>query len=262
MNDFMEARHGFDCLVEALRTPTGVAFRRMLDERHGGLGSEVVNRLHEWNAGIMLDSFATCFSEHSQAEDQHGRLSMWRAYGGRAGVALVFNVSSVMDNPADLGIHASPVEYETTSSFAVHFGPIVEAMDRNERYLSQLDRPLVQNAVFHALRMAVLCTKHPGFSEEREWRVVASPSMYQSWVFDREVEVARGVPQLVLKLNLKRYDEIDLDMSVAALVDRIIVGPCEHPVPIAMALQQVLVEGGVVNADRRISVSSIPLRHT
>ena len=262
MNDFMEARHGFDCLSDAFAKPAGISFLRLLNERYNNLGSEVMKQLQGWNAGILLDTFATCFSEHPYAEDDHGRLSMWRAYGGKAGVALVFNVSSIMQNDADLGIHASPVKYATRASFASHFEPIVEVMNTNEQYLSELDRSLVRNAVFHALRMAVLCTKHPGFSEEREWRVIASPTMYRSTIFEREVDVARGIPQLVLKLNLKLHAESALDLSVGALIDRVVVGPCEHPVAIAMALQHVLSEAGVAAADKRIAVSRIPLRHT
>ena len=40
-----------------------------------------------------------------------------------------------------------------------------------------LGRETVSASAFNMLRFAVLCTKHPGFLEEREWRIIASPRM-------------------------------------------------------------------------------------
>ncbi len=63
-----------------------------------------------------------------------------------------------------------------------------------------LERQQLSNAVFNALRMLALCTKHPGFEEEQEWRVVASPDMHDVKIARREVAVVRGVPQAVLRM--------------------------------------------------------------
>ena len=48
---------------------------------------------------IRLNTYITCVSEHQDSEDKHGRLSMWRAFGGGTGtrVGIVFEEDSVLD---------------------------------------------------------------------------------------------------------------------------------------------------------------------
>jgi hypothetical protein len=66
--------------------------------------------------------------------------------------------------------------------------------------------------------------KTPGFEEEQEWRVVASPDLYETKIGDREIEVARGVPQVVVKPQLRDRPDLGLGgLSLSDLIERVIV---------------------------------------
>jgi hypothetical protein len=39
--------------------------------------------------------------------------------------------------------------------------------------------------------------KHPGFYEEREWRIIYFPEMERSSVIEEAVASVRGVPQII-----------------------------------------------------------------
>lgn len=55
---------------------------------------------------------------------------------------------------------------------------------------------------FDVLKHAVLATKHPGFHEEREWRVIYSPAQQLSRHLSASLEIVRGIPQRIYKLPL------------------------------------------------------------
>jgi hypothetical protein len=111
------------------------------------------------------------------------------------------------------------------------------------------------------LRFAALSTKHPGFAEEKEWRVLYWPiSQEPSLWIKNEIISLGGVPQLVYKLPLENISSISLIAGIPDLLDRIIIGPTQFPVALGLAFQKLLADAGVGDADKRISLSGIPLR--
>lgn len=58
------------------------------------------------------------------------------------------------------------------------------------------------DAVTAALKFAVLSTKHVGFNEEREWRVIYRPFEFASAAVVEKVVAIRSTPQLVYQLPL------------------------------------------------------------
>ncbi len=262
MNDFMEISHGFDCLNAAYKGEAGKVLKGILDSCFPGVSEEVELFFNGWLPHIRSDTYLTCLSEHRADEDLHGRLSMWRAYGGSTGVALVLNGDVMFGTSNAIGAHSSPVLYANASSFADEFMNVVKGIERESDYVKSLGRDFVKNAVFTMLRFAVLCTKHPGFHEELEWRVVASPTIISSPRLISHVEVVRGVPQTVVKLKLENAPSEGLvGLAIPELLNRIIIGPCEFPGVIYRALHQVLREIGVQNVEQKIFISDIPLRH-
>ena len=262
MNDYMEVEHGFECLNAAYKAEPGQVFNRALDACFPGLAAELRDFFNAWLPGIRQETYMLCVSEHLPEEDQHGRLSMWRAYGGQAGVALVLN-GGVMFRASDaLGAYSSPVAYLTPDAFAADFARIAETIDAEAEYIRTLDRDTVKTYGFNMLRFAVLCTKHPGFHEEREWRVVASPAMHPSQLLTSSVEAVRGIPQTVLKLDLQNHpDQGLIGLALPELLNRIIIGPCEFPLVVLKAFRQLLAEAEVPEPESKIFVSDIPLRH-
>lgn len=261
MNDYMEVDHGFDCLNAAYKTEPGNVFSRALDACFTGLSEDIKNYFNEWLPHIRRDTYITCVSEHSAEEDQNGRLSMWRAYGGQAGIALVIKGDMMFNESDALGAYSHPVAYLSADRFAVEFLEIAKNIENEAEYIKSLDREIVKSFLFSMLRFAVLCTKHPGFHEEREWRVVACPTLRPSKLLVPTVEVVRGVPQTVLKIDLlNQPDQGLVGLSLSELLDRIIIGPCEFPQVILGAFRQLLAEAGVPDLDNKIAVSDIPLR--
>jgi hypothetical protein len=262
MNDYMEVEHGFECLNTAYKGEAGNVFKSTLDTCFSGLAAELEGDFNAWLPGIRQDTYMICVSEHSSSEDQHGRLSMWRAYGGQAGVALVFN-GAVMFNESDsLGAHASPVAYLNPETFAAEFSRTAQTIKDEAEYIKKLDRETVKSVAFNMLRFAVLCTKHPGFHEEREWRIVASPTMFPSQHLKSSIEVVRGTPQTVLKIDLQNHPEDGLvGLALPELLNCVIIGPCEFPLVISKAFQELLSVAEVPDVNKKIVVSDIPIRN-
>lgn len=262
MNDFGEVRHGFNCVDYALKGPCGEILAEALNSPFPGLYEEVKVMLSDHSFIIGAETYMTCLSEHLTDEDQRGRLSMWRAYGGSTGVAIVMN-GDVMFSASDaLRAYSSPVFYGDAEAFAAEFMKTANSLRQNPQLLSALGREDVKSTVFEILRFAVLCTKHPGFHEEREWRVIASPRLNPSPRLTQSVELVRGVPQLVLKIKLENVPEEGLvGLAPPELLNRIIIGPCEFPIPIFQAFDELLTRLGVSDPQKKVFISDIPLRH-
>lgn len=261
MNDFTEVEHGLHCVTAAYKSEAGERLKGVLEEEFGGISSELESLFNGWIPGFRLDTFVACFSEHLKDEDRHGRLSMWRAYGGDAGVALVVN-GGVFFRPSDaLAAYSSPVSYLDESSLTEELDAVASSLAKNKNLLRNLGRQGTKDAIFHMLRFAALCTKHPAFAEEREWRVVASPSMEFSPLLPVELETIGGIPQRVLKINLADHADKGLTgLEPKDLIERVLIGPCEHAEVIGQAILQALKLAGVPDPERKIVYTGIPLR--
>jgi hypothetical protein len=135
---------------------------------------------------------------------------------------------------------------------------VVRGIQQELPFLEQQEKDVIRNAVFIMLRFAVLCTKHPGFSEEREWRVVASPTIYSPPRLVTGVEVVRGVPQKVVKVKLENAPEEGLvGLALPELLDRIIIGPCQFADVTAQAFYQTLTELGFADPGNHIVVADL-----
>lgn len=261
MNDYMEVEHGFECLNHAYKGEAGQMFKKVLDENFPGAVTEIEARFNAWLPELKRNTYLTCVSEHHDSEDTFGRLSMWRAYGGMTGVALVLNSTPFYNETNALKAYSSPVAYLDETQFAKHFFQVAEGMASATDLIQQLGRETVFNITFNMLRFAVLCTKHPGFKEEREWRVIYSPTMELSDRIVPAIETIGSTPQKVFKIPLQNAPEHGLlGMEVPEILDRIIIGPTKFPNAIYQAFHQILTDLGVPNPEQRIAISDIPLR--
>jgi hypothetical protein len=261
MNDFREVEYGVDCLMRAYGGAAGGSLLRLMDELYAGSGAELDSRFKAWIPGFHWDTFLLCISEHHMIRDQMGRLSMWRAYASENGVALVLNKEVFRSNSDGLKAYISPVRYSTESTFDAEFSATVAGMRAEVETLRQLAREDLINHVFHALRYACVCTKHPGFAEEKEWRVIHSPALAPSDRVKIQVEPIRGLPQHVAKIKLEDDPESGfVGANPDALINRIILGPCQHPNTMRRALVDVMDQKRMANAMARVFSSDIPLR--
>lgn len=266
MNDFSEVQHGDACLSESWKDDeVGGRLRKLLSEIQGDLPDRLKNTFDSHASERTVASFLMSVSEHGDqqgAEEKYGRLSMWRAYGGDTNVALIFNNSPFMSEEVKLHAFSSPVLYKDVDGFKDEFVRLVEGLEAEFDFLKGLGADTVYERLYWAFHFASLSTKHPGFSEEREWRVIYSPSLIgQSPILREEIETIGGVPQKVIKLPLKA-DTVSgyTGYAVKEILEEIIVGPTETAWPIYESLAMLLEENGVDDAWAKVRRSDIPLR--
>lgn len=261
MNDRKEVRHGADFLRQAWNSEPGSAFKAVLEQIKPGVHAQLEKLLNDWLPHFEFGTYLTCVSEHCTGkEDKYGRLSMWRAYGGQTGIAIVLNNLPFLGTSDALKVYSSPVEYLDYEDFTREFLNIVTAMQREVDFLRTSDSGRVFNSIFHMLRFAVLCTKHPAFAEELEWRVVHTPALDQSKRLRYSIESVRGVPQEIYKIPLENVTEEGLiGVALPELIERVIIGPTEFKDAIFDAFFQELTSAGV-DPRGKIILSDIPVR--
>lgn len=260
MNDFMEVEHGLSSLADAYNSEIGKRFKTIVDDVFPALCKEIESNFNSFQNSFRYHTYIACVSEHMASEDIMGRLSMWRAYGRTSGIALVLKRDPFLAETDLIGAYASPVRYAPSSDVKVDFELIVNGLENNRDFLSRLPRELVANHLFNLFRWAVLATKHPGFAEELEWRVVYNPHLNPSKVMERDVKTIGGVPQIIYKLPLKRFDSDNFSTDISDFVERVIIGPTQFPSAVREAFVDLLNIAGVSNSEERVFVSDIPLR--
>ena len=262
MNDHSEIAHGTGILTGLLDGDLGKRLISVLDEVHDGLSNDVRAQFDQDAHDARDRTFMTSLCEHEHA-DRLGRLSMWRAYGGRkGGVALVFNPDVVTDPGVNVGLYASPVLYGGEHEVAVELGKVIYGLEQNPHVLATVDPWMAARVIAGALHFALLSTKHPGFQEEREWRILCMPrELTQDSVVRPFVQSVGGIPQKMYKLPFDGHDGASLpQFGWSKLLDRIIVGPSLFPETIKDALESKLKEHGLARWDQIVSISEIPLR--
>jgi hypothetical protein len=261
MNDYREIEHGVDCIEMALEKGEGAVFLRALDAAHPGISEKVIRAFLGWKSELERNTYVACFSEHFDSENSTGRLSMWRAYGGRAGVALVFDRQAMLSESNALNAYSSPVMYEGYEGISKEFGEVARLLDENMTLLKRFPAEVIEGMVFWMLRVGCLFAKHDGFKEEREWRVVANPGIERSDRLSSSIQTIGGIPQRVLSIPLSDVPEEGLTgLELSKLLKRVIIGPCLNPQVVEEAIRDTLLSVGELSGSLEIVQSHIPLR--
>lgn len=259
MNDFSEVRYGIELFTR---------FRQMTEEydllkkvwgKKAGVFEEAFSRaiqaFDEWSNSTYI----CCFSEHEAEEDQLGRLSMWRGYGTDCGVAMVLRPNSFAVRNNDFQIYTTPVEYLTKKKFKTYLLEFRRRIEAAKSFIEALPDRDIEKWTAIMIKAAVVSIKHPGFKEEREWRVIADMNFCQGLKLD--TIAVNGIPQLVMKLPLTAEIENNRKgFSIPANLDHLIIGPTPYPAVIAKALAEELAKCGVTDPLKKITVSAIPYR--
>ena len=210
---------------------------------------------------LTLDTYVGCFSLHNSEEDKDGRLSMWRGYGAEGnGVAIVLDTSrltAIEDSPVIL----SCVKYGTTEErrswiekLVSQFALIFQASNIQGAEMRQ-----AASAFLQRLKLFALFTKHKGFEDEREWRIVYFRERDTENTFTDRLSYFLGPQGVEPKLKLKRLPDAGVE-SFAPLVHSIITGPTVSS-PIAVAsLKRMLSALGKPELATLVRPSETPLR--
>lgn len=263
MADYREIGHGFDLLREVLsQKPLSKAFIDSLDACVPGVASEAFAGFDNAWGRVQRATYITCLSEHHADEDNHGRLSMWRAFApGSARVAIVFSVPAFASAVQALSIIFSPVGYLTAAEVTEGLTAVTQNIQDNAEFLRGVDRPTVLSYAFSMLLSAVLSLKHVSFREELEWRAIHLPTIHPSDLMKSSIKDISGLPQLVYEIPLDATKSPALEeLDFPRIFDRLIIGPTQFGLPMADAFASQLKDAGVKDAEERIWLSNIPIR--
>ena len=265
MSDYREVQHGFTILQRFFSVPEQAKiFTDAVNNIAPGAADEAIKNFNGWweSGTIQFKTFIASISEHETDEDVHGRLSMWRAYGGNsARVGMVFNVPSQSPGAEAMNLIFSPVAYFKDAEADQLVPEVIKNINLNYPFLQSASRQEIINWIFSMLLLGVTCVKHEGFREEKEWRVVHCPHLYPSPLIESANETIGGIPQIVYKLPLdKSANPVLADLDISNLFDRLIIGPSPFPVAMADAFADALTKAGVADAGKKIFISNIPIR--
>jgi hypothetical protein len=270
MSDFSEVQHGFDILNSFFANKAKKeSFTEALDDCIPDVASEAITAFNNSWSDIRLNSYIACLSEHQDGEGSNGRLSMWRAFGGtatRVGIVLSVPYNSLSTIP--LKIIFSSVAYLSESAAHKDLEEVIGNVRANRDFLRMIGRDALVKLVFLTLLFRVVCLKHEGFHEEREWRAIYAPTLgpYASMLgtsqlMESSTEVVSGVPQVVYKVPLDASVSNQIaDLDFTQIFDHLIIGPTSYPWPIYGAFVDELTKAGVANSAERVLVSGIPIR--
>lgn len=263
MSDYSEVQHGFDMLNSFfLDTGRRAQFVTALDECFANAGTDAIALFNQWWNHIRFNTFVASVSEHDDSEDAHGRLSMWRAFGGNGGrVAVVLNVPWFTGAGEELKIQFNPVSYMDREEVHAEVFRVIRNVRENVEFLRSEGRDKLIAYTFMMLATGVTCVKHEGFHEEREWRAIYAPKLATSPMMEQETATVAGIPQTVHNLPLDAsVSPAIAGLDFAALFDRLIIGPSQYAGAMAESFMNALVASGVPDAANRIFISGIPIR--
>jgi hypothetical protein len=265
MSDYREVQHGYDLLQNYFSEEVNKsAFTDAVDACSPGAASKAVSQFDQWWRDVRFNTYVTSISEHDTREDLHGRLSMWRAFGGEtARVALVLNIPWGIDAVRALGLFFNPVAYLNEKEACDVLHEATANIKGHKEFLQTVDSQLLVGFVLTMFITAVTSLKHEGFREEREWRATYLPHILPSSLMESSTEVICGVPQLIYKVPLDESVSTALSsLEFSSIFDRLIVGPSRYPGPMYEAFKGALVKAGVpqATAEKQVYISGIPLR--
>ena len=263
MADYKEVHHGYEILHKYFDSTKTKIFTDALDKCAAGAATEAITLFNQWLGNIKYNTYITSISEHDDTEDLHGRLSMWRAFGGNtARVAIVLNVPWDSSGAEELKLIFSPVAYLKEDEVHNVMDEVINNIKVDCDFLSSLDPKIVTENVFHMLLAGVTCLKHKGFKEEREWRAIYNPDFRPpSLLMESSTEIIGGVPQNIYKIPLDvTVSESLADLEFSRIFDRVIIGPTPYSHVMHKAFSDTLTNAGVSHADTKVFVSDIPIR--
>ena len=271
MNDFSEVRHGLSCLQAAYAGQSGERLKAALRPIQADLPEILEGNFNGQIMDVLSGTYITSVSEHGDGhEDKFGRLSMWRAYAPKDGIAFVMNNAPFVGESHALGAFTSPVAYLMPDDFQPAFEEVVAAVERSGELLQQLGGKAVHDLIVNAFRFAVQSTKHPSFKEEREWRIIYTPTLLESAGLQKpdqadrvptEIMALGGVPQRVYSIPFKDHpDEGFVGATVPDLLDRILIGPSQDSYVIQQAFVAELTRLKVPEPEKRVMITDVPLR--
>ncbi|MGO4683364.1 DUF2971 domain-containing protein [Hyphomicrobium sp. 2TAF46] len=263
MNDFTEVEHGVKSVKQAFESDAGRALLAALKNIDPTIAQATVDAVDSLLPSLRRDVFIACLSEHHPTcprESKYGRLSMWRGYAKQNGVAVVVNMKPMRTITDYFDAYSFPVLYAEQKEVTEKIGSIAEAINANLQLLTQLPREQLLWAMSAMLNYYATCVKHPGFEEEREWRIVHQRRVGVASKLQIKPVTIRGIPQPVVEFPLDINPPDGSGFRLSDVVEQIIIGPTAQSGLIKEAVQSKLAEIGIEDGPNRIYESDVPFR--
>lgn len=255
MNDYSELEHGWSLLISSLPR-----FQECFESVFKGTQLSVQESFTEEIQRVYRNVYIGCFSEYDTSKEEHGRLSMWRAYGGKSGIGLAFKYDDIFDENDNLidDLYFLPVNYLTEKEFHQHVEKILTSFTLNHESLSAQGELIALELLKTSLKFLILTTKHPAFSEEQEWRLIYIPDEKQD-VLQHKFEVINGIPQEIYVLDFNNLPSGSSLRKLSTMLEKVLVGPTQYPFALSKTFSEVLKNKNNLT-DGLIHVTQIPLR--
>lgn len=264
MNDKEEVRFGIHTGARLFLKSSELELACRSKGRFDLLRNSFIYYFNKFDSEHMLDTYVFCLSKHER-DDTDGLLSMWRGYGGIGnGAALVFDTAKIAARDESPLVIAH-----------VHYGTGQMREDWLQRRIGEFGEILAKSAIpddkleiasyyfFERLKLFAIFTKHRGFLEENEWRVVYMRNRDKAKVFDRMFSYWVGPRGIEPKLKLK-IEAIpglpETNLTLAKIVERIILGPSLSSPLARNAVLRMLESRGQGDLIDRVVSSKIPFR--
>jgi hypothetical protein len=262
MNDVDELRYGIGLGVHAVRSHAGL--RQACPPDHYNALLDAFDKLHaEFDNDSAFDVYVFSCSVHDDEIGDDGLLSMWRGYGGDGnGVAIVFDLGPLLA-AGDAPLLVRRVQYLSYEQSEAWIAGKLQAFAAE---LARLRTPLEQMeaaaaALFERIKLFALFTKHRGFHEEREWRVVYLRENDRDEVLTQQLHYAigsRGIEPR-LRFTTGALEGMGQGLALRDMVQRVILGPV-LATPLALRSVQRMLEIYQPAWADRVTRSSTPYR--
>lgn len=269
MNDNQEMRFG---IREGIRVMQDTGADSSLVELAGGRGNfeSILNHYIEFirifDLEVSTDVYVFCLSVFDLEKWPDGRLSMRRGYGANGnGVALVFNTSFLT---AQVGspLLIAKVQYvsdeERTGLIRASFTKCLNVLKQHGAdaiTMKETARNMFRMTLYHALS-----SKHPGFGEEEEWRIVYFSDLdVHDLLKDRRGYLVRGdtvEPKLKFPVEPLKLEPRQ-DWTFDSILERIVLGPT-HSSAFAQSSARRMLQCLEPKFTSKLWVSGIPYRRT
>lgn len=264
MNDWEELRFGMNAGANEFRSHKALINVCETAENYSALIASFDQLFNTFDSDHAMDTYVLCLTEH-QPKDNDGLLSMWRGYGANGGGVSVVIDTAKLKFVGDSPFIVSKVAYASQSArlkwIEDKIVSLAHTISKHEKTKENLHAAAY--AWLERLKIFSLFTKHSGFSEEEEWRVVYLRDRDKQEKFTSMLGYAittRGVePKMKLRIKDLRESQAD-SLSLEVLIERIILGPSISTVLAANSVRRMLKLNGHDLLAPRVVPSSIPFR--
>ena len=261
MNDFREIEYGRYVLENTLSSEDGHNYQKFIQSLFPNYKFDILEELRNIHTMALSETYINCLSEHMPEEDTIGRLSMWRAYGGQTGVAIIVKPAAIQTQAA-VGVISSPVYYPKEDTIKDQIIQQIKSISSYIDFIKHLEADFFYQIMRTCLKLAMISIKHRGFQEEREWRIAFEPMTNDLGLVTQITLSVRGAPQLIKLLNIGGLlASSRVRMGLDNIISHVIIGPTNYPEIIRDAFIDLFKQKGLENADNRVIISNIPLRY-